>query len=78
MYCWTNGHTNQGAADRTDSLMSAIFDEFHTHPKSPKIILGDLNADTNDINTLQQQLDNSDFIDLGSSVSHNNGSVAMT
>eukprot|EP00973_Karenia_brevis_P022644 3116630-Karenia_brevis.AAC.1 len=78
IYCWTNGHTNQIAADRTNSLMSVIFEELQTHPRSPKIILGDLNADTDDIIALQQRLDDSEYIDLGNSMAHNEGNVAMT
>eukprot|EP00973_Karenia_brevis_P083147 11529387-Karenia_brevis.AAC.1 len=56
-YCWTNGHVDATAAARSDDLLQAIFEEFQAMPDGPKMIVGDFNADTQDLPSLQSHLD---------------------
>eukprot|EP00973_Karenia_brevis_P020846 2864220-Karenia_brevis.AAC.1 len=57
LYAWTNGHTCSEAALRTNDLVDVVLTELKTHPEGPRIILGDLNADPDDVPILQEQLD---------------------
>eukprot|EP00973_Karenia_brevis_P056534 7864090-Karenia_brevis.AAC.1 len=57
LYAWTNGHTCGEAALRTNDLVEIVLAELKTHPEGPRIILGDLNADPDDVPVLQEQLD---------------------
>eukprot|EP00973_Karenia_brevis_P000004 723-Karenia_brevis.AAC.1 len=57
LYAWTNGHICTDAAMRTNDLVEIVLAELKTHPEGPLIILGDLNADPDDIPVLQEQLD---------------------
>eukprot|EP00973_Karenia_brevis_P041723 5774588-Karenia_brevis.AAC.1 len=65
LYCWTNGHTDTSAAERSDDLLHAVFTEFESLPDGPKMLVGDFNADTNDLPALQSRLDTGQYIDLG-------------
>eukprot|EP00973_Karenia_brevis_P083643 11604614-Karenia_brevis.AAC.1 len=65
VYGWTNGHLSGLAADRTDDMMSIIFNELHAQPQCPVLIIGDLNATTQDLPTLHKKLQDGDYVDLG-------------
>eukprot|EP00973_Karenia_brevis_P079790 11072025-Karenia_brevis.AAC.1 len=59
-------------------MLRIVFDELQTQPKGPIVILGDLNAEPQDIPTLQAHLDQGDFVDLGAHPNFNKGTVANT
>eukprot|EP00973_Karenia_brevis_P051243 7117758-Karenia_brevis.AAC.1 len=64
IYCWTNGHTNTLAADRSDDLMHIVLLELQSQPQGHRIIAGDLNADVCDLPSLQSVIDDGSFIDV--------------
>lgn len=64
-YGWTGGNDDAEAAARTDDLIAAINVEFSTQLQGPKIILGDLNADTARLPTLQWMLQSCHWTDIG-------------
>eukprot|EP00973_Karenia_brevis_P062664 8713665-Karenia_brevis.AAC.1 len=57
LYCWTNGHLSEKASQRSEDLMKIVVNELSSQPEGPRIILGDLNANPEDIPTLQNLLD---------------------
>eukprot|EP00973_Karenia_brevis_P092762 12414028-Karenia_brevis.AAC.1 len=57
LYCWTNGHVCETASQRTEDLFQIVINELQTQPEGPRTILGDLNANPDDIPTLQGQLE---------------------
>eukprot|EP00973_Karenia_brevis_P031491 4345501-Karenia_brevis.AAC.1 len=65
VYGWTNGHHSEQASRRTDDMMSTVIYELETQPSCPKMILGDLNADTNDLPALENKLNSGAFVDIG-------------
>eukprot|EP00973_Karenia_brevis_P059319 8258023-Karenia_brevis.AAC.1 len=42
------------------------------------MVVGDLNADTSDLPSLQAQLDTAEFIDIGAHPSHNSSTITPT
>eukprot|EP00973_Karenia_brevis_P019453 2668924-Karenia_brevis.AAC.1 len=65
VYCWTNGHTCTAASTRSDDMLHIVVEELACHPHGPRIILGDLNADPEDLPTLHHHLHVGDLIDIG-------------
>eukprot|EP00973_Karenia_brevis_P089689 12398981-Karenia_brevis.AAC.1 len=65
VYGWTNGHYDESAASRTDNLLHAILEDFKQQPSGPKLIVGDLNAETSDYPSSASVLDNGEYVDLG-------------
>ncbi len=65
IYGWTGGHTDNAAAQRTDSLFEAIEEEASLLPQGPKCILGDVNADVDDLPTLEAMVDQGGWTDCG-------------
>ena len=64
-YGWTRGSWDDKAAQRTSDLLEAIIAESATLPPGPRIIFGNLNADPENLPSLQAALDGHDFVDLG-------------
>eukprot|EP00973_Karenia_brevis_P093592 12418051-Karenia_brevis.AAC.1 len=64
IYGWTNGHISAKSSQRTNDMLQIVFQELQSQPVGPRVILGDLNADPQDIPSLQDQLDQSHFIDI--------------
>ena len=50
-YGWTNGHNCKTASSRTDALFLAIQAEHPHMPSHPTIIMGDFNANVDDLPT---------------------------
>ena len=63
-YGWTNGNECQDTANRTNSLTSAAIEQLNALPPLPTIILGNLNASTSRLQTIQDLL-NDGWIDVG-------------
>eukprot|EP00973_Karenia_brevis_P014963 2041824-Karenia_brevis.AAC.1 len=61
VYGWTTGHHCEQSASRTDDLLSALIEEFAIQPDMPKLLVGDLNADTADLPALEAQLPAGEF-----------------
>eukprot|EP00973_Karenia_brevis_P051288 7124261-Karenia_brevis.AAC.1 len=59
-------------------MLRVVFNELQTQPKGPIVIFGDLNAEPQDIPTLQAHLDQGDFVDLGTHPHYNKGIVTNT
>ena len=66
VYGWTGGHQNNLARTRTNDFMSAILHEFAHMPSGPKMIVGDLNCEPQDLPALATYLADGEFVDLGS------------
>ena len=64
VYGVPNGHTNKRNAAITSSLIAAIKDEMAVLPTGPKLIIGDINADPQDINELKHLL-RGGWVDVG-------------
>ena len=64
-YGWTGSHTCAEAQDRTTDLMRICFLELESREEHFHLLVCDLNADTQDIGILQQQLDAHSLTDLG-------------
>ena len=56
VYGWTGGHQNKQARLRTDDLLGTILHEFDQLPQRPKLIVGDMNADTCDLPAIADAL----------------------
>eukprot|EP00973_Karenia_brevis_P047412 6582859-Karenia_brevis.AAC.1 len=67
-YCWTNGHTNATARQRTTDLIQIALDELAMQPDGPKMLAGDLNADIDDIISLKCVIDDGSYVDIGSCI----------
>eukprot|EP00973_Karenia_brevis_P038453 5303805-Karenia_brevis.AAC.1 len=65
VYGWTNGHTDAQARTRTDSMISMILNEFSQLPEGPRLIVGDFNADVENLPTLDAVVEEGKFVDLG-------------
>ena len=65
VYGWDGAHENYVAAGRTDALFAAIRAECEHRRSTPIMISGDVNADTNDIETLQEMLNAEGWTDVG-------------
>ena len=57
VYGETGGHGSGDAAMITDDIISIIVDEMELHPCFPSMIVGDLNAETEDIPTITPLLE---------------------
>eukprot|EP00973_Karenia_brevis_P070195 9755633-Karenia_brevis.AAC.1 len=55
VYGWTNGHTCEESAMRTDHLLHIILAELSSYPDGPKLIVGDLNGDLDDFPSICQE-----------------------
>ena len=65
LYGATGGHTSQEAAQKTDIAMACLVDELAEVADQPTCILGDLNADPDDIPTAWDLITNEGWKDLG-------------
>ena len=66
LYGATGGIERMESAQQTDYIMSVLMDELDQDPYTLTLVLGDLNADTQDIPTIQYCLDREGWTDLGS------------
>ena len=64
-YGWTGGHQDSMAAGRTDSIIEAILEEVSCQPPLPCLMMGDLNANTEDIPHVVHMIDSLGWHDLG-------------
>ena len=78
IYGWTNGSCNAEAAQRTNHLVSIALKELQHAPQGPKVLLGDLNGNISDCETLQNAIDNGELIDFGSSAMYANPTSSPT
>ena len=58
LYGWTNGHSCELAAQRTNSLVIAAMGEFVHLPPLPRVMCCDLNANTTDVPAILDLLNN--------------------
>eukprot|EP00973_Karenia_brevis_P024824 3420373-Karenia_brevis.AAC.1 len=65
IYGWTGGLEGNVAAMRTNDLLDAVAHEFHLLPPGPRMIVGDLNADTSHIPVLHSMLEQGQLVDIG-------------
>ena len=65
VYGKTGGHDDLEAAQYTDDLLDACHCEFATQPAVPKCIVGDINAEAEDIPTLMHLIEDLGWIDCG-------------
>ena len=65
IYGATGGHSIQEAAQKTDITMSCLIDELSECMKDPICIVGDVNAELDDIPTAWDLLENEGWKDLG-------------
>ena len=65
IYGWTNAHYDVTAAVRSNDLLDLIWQEFAARPPGPRMILGDLNGDSDDFPVLQALVNDGSLIDLG-------------
>jgi hypothetical protein len=68
-YGYTGGSGNKAQAKKTDIVMQAIALEIKAQPRGPICICGDINADPQDIPTIQAMLDHEGWVDLGAKAS---------
>ena len=65
IYGWKDGHNDKTAAGRTNKLISATKDEITEQPHGPKFIVGDVNAEPEDLPELMDLLNNQHWTDVG-------------
>ena len=65
VYGGTNAHHAVTAAARSNDLLDFIWQEFAARPPGPRMILGDLNGDSDDFPVLQAVINDGSLIDLG-------------
>lgn len=63
IYGITGGHNSEEAAMQTDHLLGAIMDELEEHPMMATLIIGDLNAEPEDIPIMRQILEEESWTD---------------
>ena len=65
VYGWDGAHENHIAAGRTDALFMAIRAESYLRRGTPTMISGDINADTDDLETLTDMIQTDGWTDVG-------------
>ena len=66
MYGRTGGINGSKAADRTNDLLAILVNEFDSQESGPKMIVGDLNGDLENLTIIQHLLQDRGWVDLGS------------
>ena len=61
----TGGNKSEEAAMKTDHIIGALKDELDTQPKIPTFMMGDLNAEPQDIPAVQDLLEEEAWLDCG-------------
>ena len=65
IYGWTGGIKGSIACDRTDDLLSIVAQENQSLPAGPKIIMGDLNCELQDLESVTTLISEEGWMDLG-------------
>ena len=65
LYGWTGGHTNPIAAGRTNKLVCSCHAEMDQHPPGPRLLVGDLNAEPEDLVQLMHMTTEEHWVDIG-------------
>ena len=65
VYGWDGAHEDSTAAGRTDAIFHAIRAECLMRKGTPTMISGDINADTDDLETLTSMLNSDEWTDVG-------------
>jgi hypothetical protein len=65
IYGWTNAAKIKSAAQRTDDIIATIIEDMEMQPPGPAFILGDLNGDINNFETLKQEVEEKRLVDVG-------------
>ncbi len=69
VYGETGGHQKEAAAQKTDGRIEAIVNELAEHEKMPTCIVGDLNAEPEDIPMVTHMLQHETWTDCGAAAS---------
>ena len=73
IYGWSGSNGSKKNASKTNLLMQAILKERETQPSGPVLIMGDLNADPENIATTKEMLVNGLWVDVGAHAARWNG-----
>ena len=65
VYGQTGGHHDEEASMITDHIIGSIMEELETQPGIPTIIIGDLNAEPQDIPIVAEMLEQDGWVDCG-------------
>ena len=65
MYGWVNAHNDHVAASRTQHLVKVIRQELRAQGNPPALVVGDINADPQDIDELQDWISSGARVDPG-------------
>ena len=74
IYGWTGGAESKHAAARTDQLVQAGLKQIELCPQAPTFILGDLNAEPDQVASIHQLLTDRHWVDVGAVASTWGGS----
>ena len=77
VYGWTGGHDNLAAAQATDDLVDICIQEIGDRHHGPVCLQGDINADTADIPSISNLLDEQGWVDCGAVASWWGGQDAV-
>ena len=65
LYGWTGSIKGSAAAEKTDDLCKIMLEELRQHPRGPILIMGDLNAEIEDLPVMRDLLDSGAWTDIG-------------
>ena len=65
LYGWTNGHGSEQASSGTNCLLEALFAELEQLGQPPFLMVGDFNANTDDLFAFDVALQSGRIIDVG-------------
>ena len=64
-YGQTGGHENEDAAKKTDDILEVLVAEMGGHGSIPKCVVGDLNAEPEDIPMARYLIEGEGWVDCG-------------